>query len=61
MDLNQLRQQKQILESRIFALIASFQADTDLKVRKIHLNLYRVGEKKKKNNIEFVNVIIKSL
>lgn len=59
MDLQELRVEKRYLEKDILDLIKKFQKKTDLKVKKIHLDVYLLGNKN--SHPDFVNVILKGL
>lgn len=61
MDIIEIRSRKHELENQIFKLISNFQNETDLKVRKVHLNIPRIGEPKTKKKDSYTKVIIKSL
>lgn len=62
LNLKELRHHKKILENTIKDLLSDFQEKTDLKVRKIHLNINLDKSKcKEECKKEFVNVILKGL
>ena len=57
MDIHEARKAKKNCEKQIMKLIYAFQIATDLKVRKIHLNV----NMEPSNNEEYINIILKGL